>query len=136
MVEQLLASISIAVSPGQKLTAMIGDTVRVRLGVDYRGPAIDGQIHVTFGSQDTWFNEDGYKQKDIPAHFDASMDWRAYTFTCDILIGGSPGANYDLYAKIMGVPGPDIFTPTYLNVLDVVGAVEFRDFKIVSYEKV
>jgi len=136
MVEQLLQSIVIAVPAGQKLTVMVGDTVRVHLGVDYRGPAIDGQIHVTFGSQDTWFNEDGNKQKDIPAHFDASMDWRAYPFTCDILIGGSPGANYDLYAKIMGVPGPDIFTPTYLNVLDVLGAGEFRDFAIVSYDKV
>ncbi|GAJ17657.1 unnamed protein product, partial [marine sediment metagenome] len=39
-------------------------------------------------------------------------------------------------AKIMGVPGPDIFSPSLLNVLDVLGAVEFRDFEITSYEKI
>jgi len=40
-----------------------------------------------------------------------------------------------MYAKIMGVPGPDIFTPEYLNVIDVLGAAAFRNFKVDSYEK-
>ncbi|MBA7570661.1 hypothetical protein ES708_12414 [subsurface metagenome] len=46
------------------------------------------------------------------------------------------GAGYDMYAKIEGVPGPDIFAPTLLNVLDVLGAAEFLNFGITSYEKV
>jgi len=33
------------------------------------------------------------------------------------------------------VPGPDIFAPTLLNVLDVLGAAEFRAFGITSYDK-
>ncbi|GAI84362.1 unnamed protein product, partial [marine sediment metagenome] len=132
-VESLLQGIGVAALPGEKLTVMVGDTVRVHLGVDYRGPAIDGEIHVSYGRQDAWFNEDGNKQNDIPVAFDQSMDFLPYEFTCDIYIGGTPGENYDLYAKIMGVPGPDIFSPSLLNVLDVLGAVEFRDFEITSY---
>ena len=138
-VERLLEGIGglgVEAAPSAKLTVMVGDTVRIKMGVDYRGTAIDGTIHVTYGQQDTWFNEDGNKQKDIAVHFDSSMDWKSYTFTADVYIGGSPGTNYDLYAKIIGVPGADIFTPTYLNVLDVLGAAEFRNFAITSYEKI
>ncbi|MBA7696357.1 hypothetical protein ES703_105004 [subsurface metagenome] len=64
------------------------------------------------------------------------MDWVPHEFVCDIYIGGTPGENYDLYAKIMGVPGPDIFSPALLNVLDVLGAAEFRNFEITGYEKI
>ncbi len=135
-VESLLQGIGVAALPGEKLTVMVGDTVRVHLGVEYRGPAIDGEIHVSYGSQNAWFNEDGNKQSDTPVHFDQSMDWVPYEFACDIYIGGSEGTNYDLYAKIMGVPGPDIFSPTLLNVLDVLGVAEFRNFEITGYEKV
>ena len=134
-IESLLQGIGVAALPGEKLTVMVGDTVRVHLAVEYRGPAIDGEIHVSYGSQDAWFNEDGNKQSDTPVHFDQSMDWVPYEVACDVPIGGSPGTNYDLYAKIMGVPGPDIFSPTLLNVLDVLGAAEFQNFEITSYEK-
>ncbi|GAH61576.1 unnamed protein product [marine sediment metagenome] len=132
-VESLLQGIS--VPAGEKLEVMVGDVVRVHLGVDYRGPAINGVVHVSYGSQDTWFNEDGNKQNDINVSFDQSMDWQAYEITCDVPIGGSTGSGYDLYAKILGVPGPDIFSPTLLNVLDVLGVAEFRNFAITSYEK-
>jgi len=135
-IEALLEGISIAALPGEKLTVMVGDTVRVHLAVDYRGPAIDGVIYVSYGTQNMWFDEDGNKQSDTPVHFEQSMDWVPYEFACDVPIGGSPGTNYDLYAKIMGVPGPDIFSPTLLNVLDVLGVAEFQNFTITGYEKV
>jgi len=135
-IESLLQGIGVAALPGEKLEVMVGDTVRVHLAVEYRGPAIDGEIHVSYGSQDTWFNEDGNKQSDTPVHFDQSMDFVPYEIACDVPIGGSPGTDYDLYAKIMGVPGPDIVSPTLLNVLDVLGAAEFQNFTITGYEKV
>ncbi len=125
-VESLLQGIGVAALPGEKLTVMVGDTVRVHLAVDYRGPAIDGEIHVSYGRQDTWFNEDGNKQSDIPVHFGQSMDFLPYEFACDIYIGGSPGTDYDLYAKIMGVPGPDIFSPTLLNVVTLIGSAHVK----------
>ena len=134
-IESLLQGIGVAALPGEKLTVMLGDIVRVHLAVEYRGPAIDGEIHVSYGSQNAWFNEDGNKQSDTPVHFDQSMDFLPYEIACDVPIGGSPGTDYDLYAKIMGVPGPDIFSSTLLNVLDVLGAAEFQNFEITSYEK-
>ncbi|GAI60911.1 unnamed protein product [marine sediment metagenome] len=134
-IESLLQGIGVEALAGEKLTVMVGDTVRVHLDVEYRGPALDGSIHISWGHQDTWFNEDGNKQDDFPVHFNQSMDWVPYKFACDVLIGGSYGPGYDLYAKIEGVPGPDIFAPTLLNVLDVLGAAEFRNFKITSYDK-
>ncbi len=135
-IESLLQGIGVAAVAGEKLEVMVGDTVRVHLAVEYRGPAIDGTIHVSYGSQNAWFNEDGAKQSDTPVHFDESMDFEPYEIVCDVPIGEPPGANYDLYAKIMGVPGPDIFSPTLLNVLDVLGAAEFQNFEITGYDKV
>jgi len=135
-IESLLQGIGVEALAGEKLTVMVGDTVRVYLGVDYRGPAIDGSIHISWGHQDTWFNEDGNKQGDFPVHFDQSFDWVHHIFSCDVLIGGDYGTGYDLYAKLEGVPGPDIITDPLLNVLDVLGAAEFQAFGITSYEKI
>ncbi len=135
-VESLLQGIGVEALAGEKLTVMVGDTVRVRLDVDYRGPALDGRIHISWGHQNTWFNEDGNKQGDFPVHFNQSWDWVPYKFACDVLIGGNYGVGYDMYAKIEAVPGPDIFAPTLLNILDVLGAAEFRNFDIAGYDKV
>ncbi|MBA7634816.1 hypothetical protein ES703_42414 [subsurface metagenome] len=136
-VDAILRGENIGVAPPGKLTVMVGDTVRVTLRVQYRGEAISGKCHVTFGQQNAFFNEDGNKQKDISVSFGPDMDWETYTLTTDIYIGGATGTNYDLYAKLMELPGvTDIFTPTYLNVLDVVGAPEFKEFKITDYSKV
>lgn len=133
-VEAIMGGLGVA--PPGKLTVMVGDTVRVTLTVKYRGSAVSGKCHVTFGQQDTWFNEDGNKQKDVSVSFGPDSDWKTYTITVDVPIGGSTGVNYDLYAKLMSLPGADIFTPTYLNVLDVLGAPEFDDFRITDYSKV
>ena len=135
-IESLLQGIGVEALAGEKLTVMVGDTVRVNLDVEYRGPAIDCSIHISYGHQNLWFNEDGNKQGDYPVHFDQSIDWVPYRFACDVPIGGAYGPDYDMYAKIEGVPGPDIFAPTLLNVLDVLGAAEFLNFGITSYEKV
>lgn len=128
---------ALGVAPSGKLTVMVGDTVRVTLSVRYRGIAISGKIHIAFGQKDTLFNEDGNKRLENAISFGPDNDWKTYTITRDIYIGGNTGTNYDLYAKLMSLPGvTDIFTPTYLNVLDVIGAPEFQDFKITDYSKV
>ena len=126
----------LGVAPSGKLTVMVGDTVRVTLSVRYRGQSVSGKIHIAFGQKDTLFNEDGNKQLENAISFGPDSDWKTYTITRDIYIGGNTGTNYDLYAKLMSLPGADVFTPTYLNVLDVIGAPEFDDFKITDYSKV
>jgi len=133
-VGEVIKEVGVSAVPGEKLTVMVGDTVRVRLSVDYRGPAIDGAVWLAIGQRNTWFNE--FFASQTPVHFDASFDYVRKDIVAEVGIGDRPGTNYDMYAKIMVVPGPDIFTPDYLNIIDVLGAVEFRDFKIDSYEKV
>lgn len=133
-VESLIGGLEVA--PPGKLTVMVGDTVRVTLTVRYRGSAVSGVCYIAFGLQDTWFNEDANKTGQIPVSFGPDSDWETYTITVDIYIGGNTGLNYDLYAKLISLPGPDVFTPTYLNVLDVLGAPEFEDFRITDYSKV
>ena len=133
-IEEVIGEVGVAALPGEKLTVLVGDTVRVRLSVDYMGPAIDGSVWMAIGEKDMWFNEHFTSQ--TPVHFNASIDFVPYEIVADVVIGDRPGTNYDMYAKIMGFPGPDIYTPYYLNVIDVIGVAEFRNFKIDSYEKV
>jgi len=133
-IEEVIGEVGVAALPGEKLTVGVGDTVRVRLSVDYRGDELDGAVWVAIGRQDMWFNEDFASR--TPVHFDKSFDFVTYEIIADVLIGDRPGSDYDMYAKIMEVPGPDIFTATYLDIIDVLGAVEFRNFRIDSYEKV
>lgn len=130
-----LESFGVAALPGEKLTVVAGDTVRVHLGVDYMGPAIDGAVWVAIGRQNFGFAEDFVSGR-IPAHFNESFDFVPYEIIADVPIGDRPGSDYDIYAKIMEVLGPDIFTDILLDVIDVLGAVEFRNFAITGYEKV
>lgn len=124
----------VAVAPPGKLTVMLGDTVRVTLQFDYRGEAIQGQIHVAFGKKGLTFDEDSGKWKDVPISLGPDSDWQTYTVTADVYMGGSPGTDLDLYAKIMSVPGPDIYTPFYIDILDVLGAPEFQNFAVTNYD--
>jgi len=133
-IEGVIEEVGVAALPGEKLTVLVGDTVRVRLSVDYSGPAIDGAVWMAIGQKDTWFNE--FFASRTPVHFNASIDLVTYEIVADVVIGDRPGANYDMYAKIMEIPGPDIFTPNYLNAIDVIGIAEFRNFTIDRYEKV
>ncbi len=136
-IKEVIGEVGVAALPGEKLTVTVGDTVRVYLSVDYRGPAIDGAIWTAIGRKNAFFNEDFASR--TPVHFDASFDFARYDFIADVPIGDRPGTDYDMYAKIMEVPGPDIFTDTLLNIIDVIAAVpaqEFANFTIDSYEKV
>jgi len=132
--ESLMSDIGVA--PPGKLQVMLGDTVRVTLRVEYMGPAIDGEIHVSFGQKGATWNEDGNKQTDIPVSFNHESAYKWYTFYADIYIGGDTGTGYDLQAKIMSTPGSDIYTPFYMSVLDVLGEPTFRNFTITDYSKV
>ncbi len=132
--QRMLQNIGVAAVPGEVLTVIPGDTVRVHLEVEYRGPAVDGTCYVAFGRQNTWFNEDWHNQ--VAVRFAESYDFRKYEITVDLVTPNRPDVGYDLYGKIKDIPGPDIFTPTYLNVLDVLAAAEFRDFVVTAYQKV
>lgn len=116
-----------------KLTVVPGDTVRVYMTVDYRGPAMSGAVWTAIGVSGVWFDEMFTSR--TPVSFGESYDFVPYEIICDVPIGDRPGV-YDMYAKIMEIPGPDIFTPTYSDVIEVLSPAEFRGFDIERYEKV
>ncbi|GAJ14148.1 unnamed protein product, partial [marine sediment metagenome] len=111
---------------GDKLPVIEGQTVTVHMSVDYRGPSIDGAIWTAIG----WYVGIVIKEfvetfnSRTPVHFDASFEFVTYEFDCDVDILTLPpieeglyGTLLDMYAKIVEVPGPDIFTPFYIGVI-------------------
>ena len=116
---------------GEKLPVAVGDTVRVHMTVDYRGLAMDGAIWTAIGWQvGVVIREfiEGFNSR-TPVHFDESEDFVTYPIVCDVDVTdisgfliefGLYGNVLDMYAKIMEVPGPDIFTDINMGFIEVV----------------
>ena len=137
----------IEVAAGQKLYGVMpGDTVRVKATVQYRGPAWDDKFYVGIGEWRgvTWptdigfFDEHWNNKPGVTVNFAAATDWVTYELTADVLItriGVTPWTPgwFDIYAKL------DVakkFTPRLDNVIEVILVPEFRDFNVVSYDRV
>ena len=125
----------VGVAPPGKLTVMQGDIVRVTFSFSYRGTALNFSMRAAIGNKGVTFDEIAYATKALSVP--ASADFITYTDSVDISTSPiSPQANLDLYAKLTGIPGADLFTPYYLDIIDVLGAPEFQDFVITDYSKV
>ncbi|MBA7608170.1 hypothetical protein ES703_15345 [subsurface metagenome] len=122
--------VAIEVVAGERLPVSVGDTVRVHMTVDYRGLEVDGAIWTAIG-WDTGvplgFIEVFNSRTEV--HFNQSEDFVTYPIDCDVEITdisgfliefGLYGNVLDMYAKIMEVPGPDIFTDIYPSAIEVV----------------
>lgn len=133
MIEQLLQSIGIAVSPGEKLTVWRGDMVRMHVGFDYRGPALTGlTLRCSIGKRIIYFDEIAFGRATV--NVSQSFDFVSYTASADIDTSPiSPGPDYDIEAKIEEYPETLVGID---NVIDVLGVAEFQNFTITSYEKV
>lgn len=130
--EQLLGGVEVA--PSGKLAVMRGDVVRVTVGFSYRGTALSFGLRVAIGNKGVTFDEIAYATKSMSVP--ASADFLPYTAYVDISTAViAPQADLDLYAKLTGLPGADLLTPYYLNVIDVLGAPEFQNFVITDYSK-
>ncbi|MBA7633189.1 hypothetical protein ES703_40751 [subsurface metagenome] len=106
----------------EQLMVTPGQTATVHMTVDYRGRAIDGSIYTAMGWKEIWFIP--IFSSMTPVHFEASYDFLTYEIDCDVDIKTiDPAAEIlygtllDMYAKIVGVPGPDIYTPFYTGVI-------------------
>ena len=133
-IEQLLKGVGVAAIPGEKLQVMVGDTVRVRATIAYRGPAISDTFYGAIGTRG-FVGFDEIITGSAPISFYQSYDWLTYELVVDIPVTAaiSPGTNYDLYVKLLG--HPEAGMPQVDDVIDVIGIDEFRNFAIVSYEK-
>ena len=111
---------------GEPLMVTPGQTVTVHMSVDYRGPAIDGAIYTGIGWRVGIVIEQFVHTftSRTPVHFEDSYEFTPHEFDCDVDILTLPpaeellyGTLLDMYAKIIEVPGADIYTPFYLGVI-------------------
>lgn len=125
----------LGVAPSGKLTVTRGDIVRVTVSFSYRGSALSFGLRCAIGNRGAGFDEIAYAIKSLSVP--ASADFLPYTAYVDISTAAiAPQTNLDLYAKLTGLPGADLFTPYYLDVIDLLGAPEFQNFVITDYSKV
>jgi len=124
-------------APPEVLTVNPGDTVRVTTEFDYVGPALSARMisaiwHPTFFDPHDEIVR-GNKTFSIP---DSPPPGSHISVTMDLLVPpGEPGS-FGLYSSIRDVPGPDIYTPYYENVIEIVGVEPvFSNLEITSYVK-
>ena len=129
--EQLL---EVGAAPPGKLQVMQGDKVRMTVAFSYRGSAISCTLRCSIGQRIAGvFDEIAYATKAIS--LPASANLVAYTAFADISTSPiAPGTDYDIEAKISEYAGQTLVK--YDNVIDVLGAPEFQNFRITDYSKV
>ena len=121
-------TINLAVYP-QVLTVAPGDRVRVVTEFDYAGPAISCRMISAIWHQTLLdpHNEivRGEKTFSIPS---SPSPGNHVTVTIDLLVpSGEVGTDYGLYSSIRDVPGPDIYTGYYANIITIKEVVpEFK----------
>jgi len=134
---------AVGVPVGEKLPVEVGDTVRVHLTVDHRGPEVDGAIWTAIGWQTGVVIPEFIEvfNSPTPVHFDESFDFVTYEIDCDVPITDIIGfliefALYgnvlDMYAKIMEVPGPDIFTDICMGAIEVIEVAPPPEYELLE----
>ena len=124
----MIHNISLAAPPGV-LTVDPGDTVKVVTEFDYVGPAISCRMisaiwHPTFLDPHNEIVR-GNKSFSIPS---SPPPGNHISVTMDLLVpSGEAGTDYGLYSSIRDVPGPDIYTGYYANIITITEVVpEFK----------
>ncbi|GAI18884.1 unnamed protein product, partial [marine sediment metagenome] len=96
---------AMGVVAGETLPVNVGDTVRVHLTVDHRGPETDGAIWTAIGWQVGILIKEFIEvfSKRTPVHFDASEDFVTYQIDCDVPITDITGFSieFGLYGNIL-----------------------------------
>ncbi len=131
---QFLDEIGLGVPAGQVLTIIQGQTVRMSVSFRYRGPAKSVSLRCSIGTRVAGiFYESVYASKTISHPL--SADWITRNEYADIPTSGlSTSLGYDIEAKISEYAAATLVKID--NVIDVIGAPEFQNFAIVSYEVV
>jgi len=132
-IESLLSGI--AAVPGEKIQVWVGDKVRVKASLSYRGAALSDYFYGAIGNKRVGVFDEILNAQ-VAISFPQCSNWTAFQLTVGIPITSaiSPGTDYDLYVKIKGHTEAGL--PEVDNCIDVIGAPEFQNFQIVSYEKV
>jgi len=131
--------VKLAAPPERLAPVLPGDRVRVVTEFDYIGPKLDGASMISA----IWYpslldphNEIVRGEKALPIP-DSPPPGNHISITIDLLVPPtSYRTDYGLYSSIRGVPGPDIYTPYYENIITIMGEPQFGVLKITSYTKI
>jgi len=112
------------VTPPGVLELDMGDRCRVHVAFNHREPAAGGKFHAAIWQKTIWKPHDEVLSAEKVFTVPSSTDWTPWEGYIDIPITSaiSPGSEYGLYVKIMGITGGDIFTEYLANVITIVGA--------------
>lgn len=130
--------VNLAVPPEQLPPVMPGDTIRVVTEFDYIGPKLDLARMITaiwYPSLVDPHNEivRGEKVFNIP---DSPPPGQHLSVQIDLLVPAADyRSDYGLYSSIRDVPGPDIYTDYYPNLITIMGEPLFSNLAITSYTK-
>lgn len=124
-----------------------GDTLRLICDFKHKGKAITGiKIYAAIGKAGTLFGFDelsGFNGTTVVTGIQDDPEWTTYRVTVDIPISGidtflgpSAGSIYEVYAKTMSIPGPDIFwygPHDDITLVAPLGEAEFQNLTV-SYK--
>ena len=135
----VVREVNLAVPPERLPPILPGDIIRVITEFDYVGPKLDGASMITaiwYPSLVDPHNEIVRGEKALPIP-DSPPPGNHISITIDLLVPPtSYRTDYGLYSSIRGVPGPDIYTPYYENIITIMGEPQFGVLRITSYTKV
>lgn len=134
-VRGLLESVGVEALPGEKVQLKVGDKLRVNASIDYKGPALSDTFYAAIGVRGVGFDEILVGQSVVS--FPQSADFVTYNLSADITITTAIAAktDYDLYVKLVNHE-TEAGRPEVDNVIDIVSAMAFQNFKITGYNKV
>ncbi len=111
--------LAVEAAPGEKVGLTYGDSLRVNVRLDYKGPALEATLYGAIGVRGIGFDEK--VTGEAPAIFTKSDNFAPWSGSVEIPISAdiAPGADYDIYCKIKEYPGAGM--PQVDDVITITG---------------
>ena len=111
---------AIGVITGEKVELTYGDTLRVNVSFDYRGPAVTATLYGAIGNKG-FAGFDEIIHSEVSIDLPESHDFTPCSETVDIPITAdiAPGTDYDLYVKLKEYPEAGM--PEVDNIITITG---------------
>jgi len=142
MAKTVMVDLANLAVPPEQITVRPGDTIRVRSSFHYEGPPMTGRFRTALYYSGGIDPHDeivfGHLAFSIPDSPPPGVEVSTAPSDIDLVVPrGYSGTQFGLYTKLVDIPGPDIFSPYYDNVI-VIERIEpvFSNLVIVSYSKV
>lgn len=128
-------------APPEKITVRAGDTVKVRSAFRYEGPPVTGRFRTAMYFKGIDPHDEmvfGHLSFTIPDSPPPGVDVSTAPSDISLVVPrGFSDKQIGLYTKLVDIPGADIFSPYYDDII-VIEPEEpvFSNLVIVSYSKV